>query len=193
MTVPLSPALLRPNMQAACDAHHESEFQILGISFDQENMEEKVTEFLKERELPWPQVYEGKGWNTSLGRMHDVSAIPFVLLVDGDIGEILADARQLRGEKLSDFIAEQLEKKKGSQEQASAFSREYSLQDERIFRAGSVGPCPFLLLQRSLRVGLPASNGNRPRSRCERLSPERYIIWTGRNGSLPIVSRPGYS
>jgi hypothetical protein len=38
-----------------------------------------------------------------------------VLLVDGDTGEILADAKQLRGEKLADFIAEQLEKKKGSQ------------------------------------------------------------------------------
>jgi thiol-disulfide isomerase/thioredoxin len=104
-----------PNMKAAYEAHHENGFEILGISFDQENMEEKVNEFLKERELPWPQIYEGKGWNTALGKMHDVSAIPFVLLVDGDTGEILADARQLRGEKLADFIAEQLEKKKGSQ------------------------------------------------------------------------------
>lgn len=105
-----------PNMKKAYDAHHGNGFEILGISFDQENMEEKVTEFLKERELPWPQIYEGKGWNTELGKMHDVSAIPFVLLVDGDTGEILADARQLRGEKLADFIAEQLEKKKGSQD-----------------------------------------------------------------------------
>jgi thiol-disulfide isomerase/thioredoxin len=104
-----------PNMKVAYDAHHENGFEILGISFDQENMDEKVTEFLKEKELPWPQIYEGKGWNTTLGKMHDVSAIPFVLLVDGDTGEILAEAKQLRGEKLSDFIAEQLEKKKGSQ------------------------------------------------------------------------------
>ena len=104
-----------PNMKVAYDAHHENGFEILGISFDQENMAEKVTEFLKEKELPWPQIYEGKGWNTALGKMHDVSAIPFVLLVDGDTGEILADAKQLRGEKLADFIAEQLEKKKGSQ------------------------------------------------------------------------------
>ncbi|MFM7561393.1 MAG: TlpA family protein disulfide reductase, partial [Planctomycetota bacterium] len=104
-----------PNMKVAYDAHHENGFEILGISFDQENMAEKVTEFLKEKELPWPQIYEGKGWNTALGKIHDVSAIPFVLLVDGDTGEILADAKQLRGEKLADFIAEQLEKKKGSQ------------------------------------------------------------------------------
>jgi thiol-disulfide isomerase/thioredoxin len=103
-----------PNMKKAYDDHHENGFEILGISFDAENMEEKVNEFLKERELPWAQIYEGKLWDTTLGKMHDVSGIPFVLLVDGDSGEILGTARELRGEKLSDFIGEQLAKKKGS-------------------------------------------------------------------------------
>ena len=56
-------------------------------------------------------IYEGKMWDTTLGNMHDVSGIPFVLLVDGDSGEILATARQLRGPGLSDFIRGQLEKK----------------------------------------------------------------------------------
>ena len=39
------------------------------------------------------------------------SAIPFVLLVDGDSGEILATVRDLRGPGLSAFIGKQLEKK----------------------------------------------------------------------------------
>lgn len=104
-----------PNMKQAYEAHHANGFEILGISFDQENMEAKVTEFLKAREMPWPQIYEGKGWDTTLGGMHDVSAIPFVLLVDGDTGEILADAAQLRGEKLAEFIGEQLKRKQAQQ------------------------------------------------------------------------------
>lgn len=103
-----------PNMKTAYEAHHENGFEILGVSFDQANMEEKVKTFLDERELTWPQIYEGKFWETSLGKMHDVSGIPFVLLVDGDTGEILGTSRELRGEKLSDFIGEQLGKKKGS-------------------------------------------------------------------------------
>jgi hypothetical protein len=78
-------------------------------------MEEKVKDFLENREMPWAQIYEGKFWDTTLGKMHDVSGIPFVLLVDGDSGEILGTAQELRGEKLSDFIAEQLEKKKSGQ------------------------------------------------------------------------------
>jgi hypothetical protein len=101
-------------MKKAYEAHHENGFEILGVSFDQANMEEKVKTFLSDRELTWPQIYEGKFWDTSLGKMHDVSGIPFVLLVDGDTGEILGTSRELRGEGLSDFIAEQLEKKKGS-------------------------------------------------------------------------------
>ncbi|MFM8399911.1 MAG: TlpA family protein disulfide reductase [Pirellula sp.] len=104
-----------PNMKKAYDAHHENGFEILGVSFDQENMADKVKDFLEKRELPWAQIYEGKFWDTTLGKMHDVSGIPFVLLVDGDSGEIIGTAQELRGEKLSDFIAEQLEKKKSGQ------------------------------------------------------------------------------
>jgi len=104
-----------PNMKVAYDAHHENGFEILGISFDQENMEEKVKDFLEKREMPWAQIYEGKYWETTLGKMHDVSGIPFVLLVDGDTGEIVGTAKELRGEGLSDFIAQQLEKKKSGQ------------------------------------------------------------------------------
>jgi hypothetical protein len=76
-------------------------------------MTEKIEAFLEEKELPWPQIYEGKMWDTTLGYMHDVSGIPFVLLVDGDSGEILATARQLRGPGLSDVIRGELEKKFG--------------------------------------------------------------------------------
>lgn len=102
-----------PNMKVAYESWHDKGFEILGISFDRENMEEKLLEFLEEKELPWAQIYEGKGWDTTLGDMHDVSGIPFVLLVDGDSGEILATAKELRGEGLSEFIGEKIAEKFG--------------------------------------------------------------------------------
>jgi hypothetical protein len=61
--------------------------------------------------MPWPQIYEGKFWSTSLGEQYEVTGIPFVLLVDGDTGEILATERQLRGPGLSAFIEKALAKK----------------------------------------------------------------------------------
>lgn len=98
-----------PNMKKAYEQWHDKGFEILGISFDQENMEDKVKAFLQKEEMPWPQVYEGKYWDTSIGMMHDVSGIPFVLLIDGDTHEIVATARELRGEGLSDFVGKQLQ------------------------------------------------------------------------------------
>lgn len=44
-----------------------------------------------------------------------MSAIPFVLLVDGDTGEILADAAALRGPGLSEFIGKILEARKAGE------------------------------------------------------------------------------
>ncbi len=102
-----------PNVKKAYTDWHDKGFEILGISFDNANMADKVKDFLQEHDLPWPQVYEGKGWTTTLGEQYDVHAIPFVLLVDGDSGEILATAYELRGTGLSEFIGAQLAKKKG--------------------------------------------------------------------------------
>jgi thiol-disulfide isomerase/thioredoxin len=102
-----------PNMKEAYSEWHDKGFEILGVSFDAEDKETEVTEFLEEYELTWAQIYEGKGWDTTLGNMHDVSGIPFVLLVDGDSGEILATSKELRGKGLSKFIGEQLKDKTG--------------------------------------------------------------------------------
>lgn len=100
-----------PHMKEAYANWHDKGFEILGINFDSANMDEKLAEFLSENELPWPQVYEGKGWETTIGKQHDVSGIPFVLLVDGDTGEILGTSRELRGPSLSEFIGKALEQK----------------------------------------------------------------------------------
>jgi thiol-disulfide isomerase/thioredoxin len=103
-----------PNVKDAYAEWHDQGFEILGISFDQPGMKDKLVAFTKQHEMPWPQIYEGKGWSTDLGEQYDVSAIPFVLLVDGDTGEILALANQLRGPGLTDVIGKALEKKKNA-------------------------------------------------------------------------------
>ena len=102
-----------PNMTEAYDKWHEKGFEILGISFDRPDMKEKIIEFMDKRKMGWPQIYEGKSWETTLGMQHDVSGIPFVLLVDGDSGKILATAQQLRGPGLSEFVGNQLKEKFG--------------------------------------------------------------------------------
>jgi len=109
-----------PNVKKAYADWHDQGFEIVGISFDQEEMAEKVKTFTAEKEMPWTQIYEGKGWDTTLGETYDVSSIPFVLLVDGDTGKILATAKDLRGPGLSEYVGKRLEKKKESAKKDAA-------------------------------------------------------------------------
>ena len=101
-----------PNVKKAYADWHDKGFEILGVSFDNPDVKEKVESFLRQHEPPWRQIYEGKGWETTLAEKYDVSSIPFVLLVDGDSSEIIATSRDLRGPGLTEFIGKQLTKKK---------------------------------------------------------------------------------
>ena len=100
-----------PNIQKAYEAWHEQGFEVLGISLDDNDMTDEVEAFAKGKGMPWPQIYEGKHWDTTLGRLYDVTAIPFVLLIDGDSGEIVGTPKELNGPDLSDFVGKALMEK----------------------------------------------------------------------------------
>ncbi|EMI51837.1 TlpA family protein disulfide reductase [Rhodopirellula sallentina] len=99
-----------PHMRKAYEKWHGEQFEILGVTIDSEGEEERLTELLKNKNAEWPQIYEGVGIEGPLARMYEISAVPFVLLVDGDSGEILATRKQLRGEGLSEYIGEHISK-----------------------------------------------------------------------------------
>jgi thiol-disulfide isomerase/thioredoxin len=102
-----------PNLVKNYDQFHSQGFEVLGISFDQENAVDKIKSTTGEKGMTWQQVYEGKFWDTTLGHQFDVAAIPFAVLVDGDTGEILA-VSGLRGPELATTIQKALAKKKGA-------------------------------------------------------------------------------
>lgn len=102
-----------PHVKKAYEMYKDSGLEILSISFDQENMADKVKEFAKKNGMAWKHVYEGKYWNTEVGNMYDVNGIPFVLLVDGDTGEIVAGVRDLRGSALFTTLEKAFAKRKG--------------------------------------------------------------------------------
>lgn len=94
-----------PNVKKAYAKYHEQGFEILGISFDQENKTDMLKEFVVKNEMPWQHLYEGKFWETKIGMQFGVEGIPFTLLVDGSTGKILADSRTLRGDALEQTLA----------------------------------------------------------------------------------------
>ena len=97
-----------PNVIAAYEKYHDKGFDILGVSFDKTNAAAKLASFTTDHKMPWSQIYEGKFWQTTIGKLYAIDSIPHAFLVDGTTGLILADGEDLRGEKLELAIAKAL-------------------------------------------------------------------------------------
>ncbi len=78
-----------PNVIAAYSKYHSKGFEVLGISLDQPNSKPLLLKFMKEHKMPWPQIYDGKAWQSANATAYKVQAIPFTLLV-GKNGKIAA-------------------------------------------------------------------------------------------------------
>lgn len=89
-----------PKLREAYQKHHGNGFEIIGISLDLER--EKVTAFIKEKNLNWPQYFDGKGWQNKLAVKCGVNSIPTTYLLDKK-GRIIA--KDLPGEALETEIA----------------------------------------------------------------------------------------
>lgn len=92
-----------PNVQAAYRKHHDRGFDIVGISLDSDR--EKLTNFIKQKEIPWKQYFDGQGWKTKLAQEYGINSIPATYLLDGT-GKIIA--RNLRGPALDTAVADAL-------------------------------------------------------------------------------------
>ena len=92
-------------MLAAYSAHHADGFEIIGISLDKDG--EKLAAFTKQRGMPWPQIFDGQGWQNKLAQAYGIRSIPATFLLDRE-GKIIA--KGLRGEELGKKVAEALGK-----------------------------------------------------------------------------------
>jgi thiol-disulfide isomerase/thioredoxin len=100
-----------PNVVANYSKFHSRGFEILGISLDKDSSIATLPRFTQEKNMPWPQICDGKMWMAELGHRYGVESIPFMLLVDGDSGEILGSTIDLRGEGLGPAIEAGLRRK----------------------------------------------------------------------------------
>lgn len=96
-----------PNVVAAYNKYHAKGFDIIGVSLDQPNAKQKLQSFIKEKNMPWRQIYDGKFWEAENAKAYGVRAIPFTLLIGKD-GKIAAVGA--RGEALAPAIEAALKK-----------------------------------------------------------------------------------
>jgi peroxiredoxin len=95
-----------PNVLKTYQKHHAEGFEIIGISLDDD--EKKLLAFIKSKDVPWPQYFDGKGWGNKLAQKYGIQSIPATFLLDGE-GKIIA--KDARGETLEEAVAKAVAKK----------------------------------------------------------------------------------
>ncbi|MEI6394229.1 MAG: TlpA disulfide reductase family protein [Verrucomicrobiota bacterium] len=95
-----------PNVIKAFEAYHKKGFEIIGISLDKDK--DKLTAFTKEKDMTWPQYFDGLGWQNKLAVKYGVNSIPATYLLGGD-GKIIG--KDLGGEALEKALSEALARK----------------------------------------------------------------------------------
>ncbi len=93
-----------PNVKKAYDTLHPKGFEIVGISFDEDK--EALLSFIKKKEMPWPQFFDGKGWQNQYAGQFGIQSIPAMWLIDkkGNLREF--NARENLVGKVEKLLAE---------------------------------------------------------------------------------------
>ena len=89
-----------PHVKEAYEQFHDKGFEVVAISLDREK--DALTSFIKEKEMPWPQHFDGQG---EFANKFSISGIPATFLIGAD-GKIVAT--NLRGDALGKAVAEHL-------------------------------------------------------------------------------------
>lgn len=90
-----------PNLVEAYAKHKGKNFEIVGVSLDQDATAWK--EAIKKLNMTWPQMSDLKFWQCEGAQLYAVNSIPHTVLIDAN-GTIIA--RGLHGEELIEKIAE---------------------------------------------------------------------------------------
>ncbi len=92
-----------PNLVKAYSKYKDSNFEILGVSLDQESTRAAWIAAIKNDGLTWTNVSDLKSWNNEAALLYGVRAIPQNYLINPD-GFIVA--KNLRGEELESKLKE---------------------------------------------------------------------------------------
>lgn len=101
-----------PNVVKNYEKFHSQGFEILGVTLDDKDADEKIKSTTKAKGMTWDQVYDGGGWKARVAQMYAIDSIPAVFLVDGDTGKIIAGESELRGPALEKTLEKALADKK---------------------------------------------------------------------------------
>jgi thiol-disulfide isomerase/thioredoxin len=69
-----------PNVVATYKKYHDKGFEIIGISLDENK--DAMLKVTAEKEMTWPQYFDGKGWKNEISSSFHIQAIPAMWLIN---------------------------------------------------------------------------------------------------------------
>ena len=93
-----------PHLKAAYERYHAGGLEIVGISSDDDK--EALEKFLKEKQISWPQYFDGKGELNRFALEFDITGVPTMWLLDrkGNLRDL--NARNNLDAKIKTFLQE---------------------------------------------------------------------------------------
>ena len=99
-----------PNVVAAYEKYADRGFEVIGISLDHPDAEQKIRDVEERLGMKWEQIYDGGGWKARLATANGIQAIPRAFLVDR-AGQVRYTGRDTKGDRLGERIEELLAEK----------------------------------------------------------------------------------
>ena len=86
-----------PEVKEAYKTYKEHGFEVIGISLDQDLA--AMNGYTQKEGLPWPQYFDGKGWDNEVAKRFHIHSIPRFLILDRE-GVVRHDSEEYRGNLL---------------------------------------------------------------------------------------------
>jgi len=81
-----------PHVVETYKKFHHRGFEIVGISLDEDK--DALTTFTKSHGMDWPQYFDGKGWDSSIGTKYGIRSLPAMWLIDKEGNVAAKNARE---------------------------------------------------------------------------------------------------
>lgn len=94
-----------PNVVATYKKLHEKGFEIVGISLDSEKS--ALVDFVREKQMPWAQFFDGQGWKNEIGQRFGINSIPAMWLLDKEGKLVDMNARAGLEKKVETLLAQE--------------------------------------------------------------------------------------
>lgn len=86
-----------PTIKKTYEKFHDKGLEVIGVSLDDDK--EDLLNFLKKNgPAPWPQYFDGKGWNTEASFKFAINAVPTIFLLDKKGNLISTNPSTVEGE-----------------------------------------------------------------------------------------------